>query len=212
MVKGLIKIGQKEQINQLFTQGHVYMNSLDYFRKCEGMSHDQNEGARDVISGKNRKFVIFPQNGAPAPIEGVISLQATSMEDLKKNVYCTHAVLENEPPLDLENFKRGQYALVIENFSKFLQTLEEIKSKQNLNLSYQLVEYVDRNSYHGELGAFRKYKEYREYEYEKEKEFRILLKPGVGKPFSLYLGSLEDIAFIVEANEVPKILKQKFNL
>lgn len=212
MIKGLIKIGQKEHMEQLFTQGHFYMNTLDYFRKCEGMSQDPNEGARDVISGKRAKFSIIPQNGEPAPIKGVISMQATSMEDLKKNVYSMHAVLENEPFLDLGNFKRGQFALVIENFSKFIQTLEEIKSKQNLNLSYQLVEYVDRNSYHGELGMFRKYKKYREYEYEKEKEFRILLKPGAGKPFSLYLGSLEDIAFIVEANEIPKILKQKFNL
>jgi hypothetical protein len=41
------------------------------------------------------------------------------------------------------------------------------------------------------MGAFRKFREHAH-----QSEFRVLLRPGIGRPLSLHLGSLTDIAVL----------------
>lgn len=203
-----IKVGQKEHIELLQKEGLLYMNPLGYYRSCEGMSKDKSEGAKEILQGRRTKFVIFPHNSqSPSQIKRVISFESTHTEDLKNNVYCMHTIEDDGVIINEVNFKRADYALVIYDCGKFINQLEEFNQKNKLNITYRLVEYVDKDTYHGPLGCFRKYKEY-----EHEKEFRILLEPSEGKTLKLYIGSLQDISIMVQANEVTNIIKAKFNL
>lgn len=209
MITRLIKIGKKEHMEQLLLSGKLYMNTLAYFRKCDGISQDKNEGAAKTLSGERGPLLLFPTAGVnagkPEPMKGFISMRVTHTKDLRNNIFCMHAILENAPRIDLQNYKRGNYALIVDDYPKFIQLLEEAGKKEKIDFLYQLVEYVDKN-YHGDLGPFRKFKEYKGYNYEKEREFRIFVESGLKKAYCLDIGNLEDIASIMGVNELSNVL------
>ncbi len=210
-ITGLIKIGQKEHLKQLLFERHLYMNTLGYFRKCEGISQDENEGTNYILQGKKTILTIFPHGGTigHAPIK-FKNWVATNMNDLNKNVFCMHAVFEENTSFDPENLKRGDFALVIYSVDDFLQILDNKKQINNHILSYKLVEYVCKKTYQGELGPFKKFEEFKGKDYKKENEFRIVLAPGEGNPKSIYLESLEKIACMVAVTDLLATIKEKF--
>ena len=65
-----------------------------------------------------------------------------------------------------------------------------------------MVEYVDRRSYTGPMGVFRKFSERAA-----DQEFRVAILPGTGRPLSLRLGDLSDIAIMGMTNERLKLDK-----
>lgn len=196
-IDAFVKVGQREHLESFQKDGLLYMNTLEYFRNCEGMSKDKNEGTKDILQGKRTRVVMFPHSDQdPFPVDGLISLQSTHSSDLMKNVFCMHAVTDDNSILDVSNFVRSTHVLIIFNPSTFLELLEIAADKIGIKLQYGFVKYVDKTTYQGEMGCFTKFEEFK-----KENEFRILRKHGTGKPFKLFMGSLEDISAIVEAKE-----------
>ncbi len=197
-----VKVGQREHLEPFQKYGLLYMNTLEYFRNCEGISKDKNEGTKNILQGKRIKVVMFPHsNQAPFSVN-LDSLQSTHSLDLMKNVFCMHAVSEDNLILDEENFKCSTHALIIFNPIKFLSQLSVAADKIPIKLQYGFVQYVDKKTYHGDMGCFKKFDEFK-----KESEFRILCTQGTGKPYELYIESLEDISMIVEAKEATQCIK-----
>jgi hypothetical protein len=104
--------------------------------------------------------------------------------------------MEENPPVAV--FKLGEkdhMAQLLNEGHVFMRPLLDFKTA-DLQPHYALVEYVDKNSYAGPMGAFRKYSHYSD-----QKELRVAAMPGTGRPLSLYLGNLSDIAIMGQTNE-----------
>lgn len=209
-MKWFIKIGKKEHLEQVLNEGKLYLETFAYFRKCDGISQDKNDGMDETSTGSRSKLVVFPQNGKAAPIEGIISIGYASKTSLMRNICSMHALQDGDDFLDPANYKRENFALIINKPNEFIQALEKFKKKvhpKGISIEWGLVEYVDSTTYHGQMGPFRKYtRNSKGYVYENEKEFRIVVSPGAGKPIIINLKrSLADIAEIRPVEEV-KIL------
>jgi hypothetical protein len=60
---------------------------------------------------------------------------------------------------------------------------------EDFTLNYGLVEYVPERTYVGEMGPTKKFDRFVH-----QSEFRFFIDPGLGKPLTLTLGPLTDIA------------------
>jgi hypothetical protein len=205
-VYAFVKFGKKEYLESLREKGAIYMNTLGYFKKLEGMSGDKNEGMDNFYQGTKMKAVIIPHGeGDAAPIEGLVSMGSQKGMDLARNVFCLHAITDTEPELHPDNLKRNEHALIIFHPEVFLKMFEAAANKQEVAFQQGFVKYVDRETHHGEMGCFVKFKEYTT-----ENEFRLLKKQGTDEPFIFEIGSLEAISEIIEAKDVPAKIKTLF--
>ena len=203
-IYAFVKVGQKNHLESLQKDGLLYMNTLGYLRKIEGMSGDKNEGTMDFFQGKKIKLVILPHSRQdPFPAKGLISMQSSYSPDLKKNVFCMHAITDDYSALDEKNFERSSHALVIFNPQEFLELLNAAVSKDKADFYYGFVEYVDKKTYHGQMGCFKKFEEFKY-----ENEYRIMRNYPTGKPFPFTIGSLEDISELVKVKDVVTRIKK----
>ena len=71
-------------------------------------------------------------------------------------------------------------------------------------LEGKLVEYVDFDSHHGEMGAFRKYQQWHEH----QQEFRFMFEDNTSeKDKIISLGPLNDIAELFPTSDINNIIK-----
>jgi hypothetical protein len=203
-VYAFVKFSKKEHLESLREKGTIYMNTLGYFKKLEGMSGDKNEGMDNFYQGTKMKAVIIPHGeGDAAPIEGLKSMGSQKGEDMARNVFCLHAITNTEPELHPGNLKRNDHALVIINPHIFLQMFENAANEQRVGFRCGFVKYVDRKRYHGKMGCFKKFKEF-----ENENEYRILKKEPTGKPFVFEIGSIKSISELVEKDKVASCIQK----
>jgi hypothetical protein len=94
----------------------------------------------------------------------------------------------------------GDTAVIFLDIVEFLRRVTDAAHQQGHRVSYNLVEYVDRKSYTGPMGLFRKFSNFAD-----QSEHRIAILPGLGRPLSLHVGSLEDITRKVSAHDHLKL-------
>lgn len=87
--------------------------------------------------------------------------------------------------------------------NEFLRRLHDGLAKVGHDMSWNIVEYVDRHSHDGPMGMFRKYSERAA-----DREVRVVIQPGSGGPLSLRLGNLSDIAMIGSSSDRLKLEPQ----
>ncbi len=202
-----IKFGSYEHMKAFYEKGEMYFNTFQYFKnleKTEDGRGDKNEYASVHYAGegiKNLTLKIF-SNEDPDNIfylEGGKDLKTFTL-DYGDDKEFTHLysfsymdvdwILENDLLIDSRNFAKGKdYAVMIYDINKFndmfLNKIKELK----LAVSGNIVEYVDKNTYSGEIGAFRKFKDY-----EYQNEFRIAVNFNSSEPQKIYIGSLNKVA------------------
>ncbi|HSS51721.1 MAG TPA: hypothetical protein VLX28_22485, partial [Thermoanaerobaculia bacterium] len=122
-------------------------------------------------------------------IDGGIRFHDTPL--MTANVYCLHARTASQckEPWKLDYLNYGDFYVVFFKPEEFLSRISRAAVDAGYEIEYAPVQYVDRRKYHGPMGTFRKFSER-----SVDSEFRILIRPGIGSPLSLRLGSLTDIA------------------
>ena len=120
------------------------------------------------------------------------------------NLYCLHAKTRGDcgTVFELNQLGFGDSYVLFMNANEFLRRLEEAAAAAGQKLVYGMVDYVDRRSYTGPMGVFRKFSERAA-----DREFRAAVLPGTGRPLSLRLGDLSDIAIMGMTNERLKLDK-----
>lgn len=86
--------------------------------------------------------------------------------------------------------------------SEFLRRARAEAVRRKLDLQSGLVQYVDRSTYRGPMGFFRKFSSF-----SYQSECRLVLLPGTVKPYSLRVGDLSDIALIGELAQLSKRMR-----
>jgi hypothetical protein len=207
-VIAMCKIGRADYMEDLVKNGVVYMNTAGFFRDLDKVDprHDPDEGASFCTQATGATLAV-EKNGKFEDIATLTGPIIHTPDDLREaNLYCLH--VRRESDLDKEfclaPLKFGETAVFILDVGKFLGRVADAVHRQGRLVSYRTVEYVDRASYNGSMGLFRKFATKAA-----ESEFRIAVMPGASGPLSLTVGPLTDITVTVEAGDVLKLTRRK---
>lgn len=204
---GLIKFGALEHMQAFYEKGEMYFNSFKFFKDLESSADgrsDKNEYASVHYSGDYLKKYIKlelkeQKSGTVIPLSadtGLLSLTLDYENDKEySHLYSMSYIdkswtLENDLIIDTRNFAENKdYAVLIYDFQGFVNKVIDKVRELNLSCKAQCVEYVNKNSYSGEMGPFRKFDNY-----QYQNEFRFAINFGTLEPQKIFLGSLEGIA------------------
>ena len=204
----LMKFGQAAHIRGFREEGILYCNPLSYFRSTEldiARSDPRDGIGASYLAGD---VVITMGEGKDAheisESTGLIDRLDIQLHGPEPNVFCMHALTEKNFPLIVNerNFQFGDSVAVVADTDKFVERLIAATKAANSELSARLVEYVDKDSYSGALGVFRKLSDF-----EYQSEYRISFGPGLDIPRIVRLGSLLDITIEAPSSEINKRLR-----
>lgn len=193
----LLKLGQKEHLEML-RKGLLYMNTLAYFNNVEAgpLRRDEYEGTDSILQPQHiRHFIIEPQVPGlgphrvdPQSLDGPVRWARNRTSAC--NVFCMFSITEPivEPVFSQDYEWFGDCFVIFTNTPEFLTRVALALQSQGLGGYHGMVEYYDESEYSGETGRFRKR---RRFAY--QREFRIIVEPGLDGPRSFEIGDLTDI-------------------
>lgn len=200
-----LKFGQQEHVYDLYENGTVYMNTVEYFRRIEDkeLRGDSFEGTIKVINSLPGTFRI-------PGIDREFKYHKAHIEEAYKiafgNIFSLYAISSYgfanpmEFKIDERNRGFGTHCLLIKNVPYFINSLKEQLTNLGFKFSHGFVEYFDKDSISKDLTAFDKPLEFRY-----QKEFRFFVPNDKLEPISIKIGSLEDFAEVVTTEEAMQI-------
>jgi hypothetical protein len=205
-VLAIFKFGKREHIDQFVHEGHIYMNSLKYFKTLEGdlQRTDKYEGASYNLQADGAKLRM-EQNGKWVDVATIRNqiVSSDGNEHLTK-VFCMYALLESKSKglVDPRNFEFGDTFVILKDGDEFLRRVYATAKKENIVLKQGCVEYIDKAKYNGAMGVFRKFSEFAY-----QSEFRLSVVTEKETPFSLRVGDISDISMVGPFAELNKRIK-----
>ncbi|SFC30827.1 hypothetical protein SAMN05421780_104196 [Flexibacter flexilis DSM 6793] len=206
-IKMFLKFGQEEHITDLYQNGTIFMNPIQYFRKIEDgeLRGDKYEGISKINNYPAGQFETPSLN-----FKGnYISIQIReSYETVLGNIFSLYCVsshgwtnpMEFKIDEKIKNF--GSHCLLIKDNVTFLTLIENKLRQLNIAYKHGFITYYDTKKVNRAINLFEK-----PLEFEYQKEFRIYLARKSDEPFSFSIGSLKDIAEIYKSNDVVDTLK-----
>lgn len=194
-VLGLFKFGERVHIEKFVQDGHLFMNTLAYFKKLEGdhLRSDEHEGAALCIQADGSGFQV-KKDGVWVEIATIRNQILSSRGDEKSTkVFCMYALRENasHQSIDWRNLSFGDAFAALIDGDEFLGRVKAAAQLNGIPIKLGLVEYVDRATYNGPMGALRKFSDFGY-----QSEFRIAINSEMDGPFSLRVGGLSDISVV----------------
>ncbi len=202
--KGLFIKILPEARAESFLNGEMYFNTDKYFSMLDSkdvVRSDPDEDADE--SWIIKEFSIQDkESGEYVPIGGINNpVKYRYGERPQLNILCLYVLLERADfNIDERILEFGDTAIVIRNVMEFTKRIHTTANKIGLGVKQQPIEYVDKSTYHGQIGPFRKYADYAF-----QSEFRFLIVPGEGKPISLRIGDIRDICFAIPSKEIASL-------
>lgn len=200
-----LKLGQHLHMERLLHSGELYLNTLGYFR---GLEDGTPRSDRDEASGYNWQMdggTFEIQDGQEWNLVGTLigGIRVHDAALLNANIYSLHARRASDciEPWKLDYLAFGDTFVLFFNPAEFLERVRRAAQEAGYQASWGPVEYVDRRTYHGPMGAFKKFEERAV-----DSEFRILVQPGAGGPLRLRVGDLTDIAYLGDASKRLKLI------
>lgn len=218
----LVKIFDEKKHALDFMQGKMFVNRLSYFRRLDedqkANRGDKHEGVVSWVQPENANLRI---NGRLiTDLAGPISIQMNWHDHL--NVYCMYAghsgEFESITKENLSDFKKhlempedclklGKYAVVVTQYTTFINRVSDAVRSNNYGINAQLVEYYDPDTFTGSFSEFDAVFKKRN-EFSHQKEFRFAFDTGVSgnDPLILDIGNISDITTLCNVEELNKLL------
>lgn len=206
-IKMFIKFGQEEHMRDLFYNGTIYMNPIQYFRELE-----DNELRGDIYEGISR-IKNYPAGQFEIPSlnykGNYLKLQIRqSYKTVLGNIcsfYCVSSHGWDDPTtfsIDEKNKRFGSHCVVIKDNVKFMALIKQKLKEQKIRYKHGFVDYYDKDRVDREIHLFEK-----PLEFEYQKEFRFYVERISADPFKFSIGSLEPIAELHRSNDIIDTLK-----
>lgn len=203
----LIKFGRQDHLLQLQEEGLLYMNHLPYFWSIEDQELRGDPFDSNFRIERGPRIGMTLPDGREAFLEGTWTLGMQPANPEKINLFCMYALrplVKVSFPIDAENFRFGEYALLLINRDAFMARMTSVLESQRIKAQAGLVEYVD-DRYKGELGPFRKLGKFAY-----QCEWRLVCLDGPGGPRKIRIGSIQDISVLIRSDELNKEIKIDF--
>lgn len=186
-----------------FLDGNLYLNTLNFFGEIDGSDQVRFDADDGIDQSLQVKEVAIAAPGDDwTPIGGVISPVTFRLQGSGKlNVLCMYALTDQpEQVFDKRNLEFGNTAIIIADLIEFIHRMKSAAAALNKSMFHGPVQYVDRITYHGNMGPFKKYADY-----DYQREFRFVLTNGLGGPCRLNIGDIRDITTFGPAEDIPKL-------
>lgn len=195
----LIKLMPSQYLDS-FLDGNLLMNTPTYFSALEEADvarSDRDEGVNASLQVK--EISIANDDGRWIPISGLVNpVIHRTQGAVDYNMFCMYTCTEHSnEPFDDRNLKFGDTFIVIKSASEFLKRFNVAAQKIGRKTFYSLVEYVDRDTYHGPMGPFRKFSSF-----SYQNEYRMVLCGSGEKSIILEIGDIRDICDVGPSNEI----------
>lgn len=207
---GLIKLGAKEHMFDLYDNGHIYLNTFEYFKAAE-INGDGRADANEYITKYHAGEAMDPLkitltatlNGGEiieiplSRADGVKNIVMNCLEKKYSHLFCMSLIdkdwiIESGTILDRVNIAPGKdWMLIVQNIPEFNRRLKLAIVHAGFGAcEARPIEYINAENYSGEVGCFKKFDAYSH-----QQEWRLAVNcPNKVEPEHLYLGSLADIA------------------
>jgi len=206
----LIKVGEQKHIEALYRRGEVLMNSLPFFQKeaTDRQRKDISEGASQVdqvnwmkITGDDFTLEIGKDD---QPIK-LTSGQIREYDPNRSgNIYSMIGLdplfIEQVGQIDERNTEFGDLALLILKPKVFIDRMVESIQQAGHHCVFGKVSYYDAKEYSGPLNVYQK-----PLTYAHQSEFRFFIPNLENKPLKFNIDSLEGIAKMIPAQDLPKL-------
>jgi hypothetical protein len=213
----LIKFGAPEHIERFVEHGEMYFQTIEHFRKLEAdeLRGDPSEGLSEYYQSALVELIMTADDGRVSKWSGKSGTLTNAVRLSNANVtglhvFCMYALRPENPPslyFDPRVFKFGAAYAVIDDWGEFFTRVKAALATQGFKHQRAYVEYVDREIHSGDMGHFRKF---REFEY--QCEYRIAVGTGLPGPFVMKIGSLRDIATIGVTKDINSVFTIGYNL
>lgn len=203
-----LKFGAEEHVLDLYENGTVYLNTIEYFRKCEDdeLRGDEYDGASRIINSLPGSFYI-------PSINHTVNYQKIHLKEayatVLGNLYCLYCVSTFGFP-DLNSFEInpkiksfGTHCLMIKEPGTFITKVGNALNDAGYKFGHNLVEYYDKTTFSGELTLFQK-----SLEYEYQKEFRFSIENQALEPITIKIGSMKDYSEIFKIEDIMQMRLQ----
>jgi hypothetical protein len=206
-----LKVGKEDNIRKLYEYGELYFEKISYFQKLEGdlFRGDPDEGIWRVSQAAKTKIGAQVEDGKDqmswiGPGEGLIGQIKMGFPDIGEiGISCfSKARLKDEMILVNENMRQlGTHAIAFYNSKIFIERIIAYAKENEFDFQLEKVEYVDRETYSGPMGIFRKFKEY-----ELQNEIRFVIY-NMRAPLTMTLGTFKGISQIIDLRNAQIIEK-----
>lgn len=206
IIKMFLKIGKEEHIRDLYENGTIYINTIEYFRKIEDgeLRGDGYEGASRIINSLPGTFRI-PKIDKDFNYQKIHIKE--SYDTILGNIYSLYCIsskgFENpfEFRVDNKNLRFGTHCLMIKDNQYFFDKIKSELKNNGYNFRHGFVDYYDKNKISNKkLTLFDKPNEF-----EYQKEFRFYVYNEEVIPIKIQIGSLEGVAEIIEAKNLTEL-------
>lgn len=206
-IKMFLKFGNEQNINDLFHNGTIYMNSIQRFREIEdnNLRGDKYEGVASIKNYPPGQFEI-PSIGHKGNYISIHLLE--NYQEVLGNIYSLYCISSKgwTNPLDFkidEKVKEfGSHCLMVKDNKRFLQMIEKGLKKMKVKYHHGFVNYYDKDNVNRKINLFEK-----PMEFDYQKEFRFYVERESTEPFVFKIGSLKNIAEIQPTNIIVDELK-----
>ena len=202
----IAKFGEYNHLEKMLLNGVLHMKRLRAFQNIEHKEiGDKNDGLSHIY--QPNKIALEINGEKITGLAGPIKLA----EDISFNphIFCTYAITEKHLLLESGNyidekcFDFGDSVLIITDYTKFRERISKKLKQIGGYITSDLVEYVPYDSYHGEMGPFRKF----DYHIH-QSEYRFVYNSNQkDDTFDFEIGNIEDIATIFPSIESNKLIK-----
>lgn len=204
-IKVFLKLGSEENILDLFENGTIYMNTIEYFRKVEDkeLRGDKYEGVSRIINSLPGTFKI---PGIDREFNYIKMHLRESHKEVIGNIYSLYSISSKgfPNPLDFEfdkrNFRFGTHCLMIKDLPYFFKKIKKELKKNNYKFHHNFVDYYDKDEVNRKITLFEK-----PLEFEYQKEFRFYVGDYGMKPIKINIGSLKKYAEIFKIEDLLEV-------
>ena len=204
-ISTFLKFGSERNIRDLFENGTIYINTIDFFRKVEDkeLRGDKYEGASRIVNSLPGTFRI---PGIDREFKYQKVHYTESFETILGNIYSLYCISSKGFPnpldfqLDSKNLRFGTHCLMIKNNVYFLEAIEEGLTREGYKFWHGFVDYYDKENISKNLSPFEK-----SLEFEYQKEFRFYVENDKVEPIKIQIGSLQDYSELHTMDEIMEI-------
>lgn len=199
----LVKFGERKYMDDLYHEGKIYMNTVEFFRTYEDKNGigDEFEGVSYIL----RNAIGEIRNDVQVLLYGKIDSLIFRNENDNGNIFCLTALWKNSKTnidssyfeLDEKLTKFGDSFVLIHNPKLFTFMVEEKLKEMGMTPKIHAVKYENVKIIEGEYGIFSKPKKY---DYQEEVRVFVNTKGLSGLEFEL--GPLKEIASIHSIEEL----------
>ena len=204
-IKMFLKLGSLKNITDLYENGTVYINTIEFFKKIEDneLRGDNYEGASEIINSLPGTFRI-PGIDRDFKYEKIHLKK--SFDEVLGNIYSLYCISSKGFPnpldfrMDEKNLRFGTHCLMIKDNDYFFKKIKAELKNNGYEFTHGFVNYYDKEKISKELTLFDK-----PTEFEYQKEFRFYVHNNKLEPIKIQIGSLKDYAEIIETKHLTEL-------